>query len=92
MSLSVTLPAKKFQLFQPIGGVAAMDLLWAKAAAGERRRSAMRRRCAGCAIDCMKFSPLDSYRMKFSGKTLMVSRWWLVWAREGYEAAYNSTK
>ena len=34
MSSSVTLAEEKFQLFQPMGGVAAMDLLWPKAATG----------------------------------------------------------
>src|ERR1700722_17353376 len=62
MSLSVTLPAKKFQLFQPMGGVAAMDLFWPKAATGRRRRSVMRKRWAGRATGCIWFSPLDCYR------------------------------
>src|ERR1700722_17956881 len=62
MSLSVTLPAKKFQLFQPMGGVAEIDLLWAKAAAGRRRRSVTSRRWTGRATGCISFSPLDCYR------------------------------
>src|ERR1700733_4219087 len=60
-SLSVTLPAKRFQLFQPMGGVAANVLVCASSAEGMRRAASSRARNALGIVSPVRRSTIGHY-------------------------------
>src|SRR5271165_6167943 len=69
MSLSVTLPAKKFQLFQPMGGVRATAWAWAVVGAVETRANARAARESGAEMRMV--DPLEN---DFRGNSMPVAR------------------